>query len=307
MSLKGFVKVERRMADRTIKMLQSRGYFDSDYEIRHEGDYVLIPVKDGFTGPVVVKDAEKKPKVIPASGSFDIIGTIAITKKDDVEFAKEILKTHKNIKSVYLDKGVKGKERIRDLVLLAGIDSTVALYRENGCIFKIDVSKSYFSPRLATERRRLVDSILDGEFIVDMFAGSGPISIEVAKKRRVKIISIDINCAAIESLQESMRLNSLLGTITPICGDARQLIKDIHDADRIIMNHPTDAFSFLPCALEALKYGGHINYYEILNKDDVTKRLADFNFMRLKVFSYHRVHSYSKLSDLISFDLIREG
>ena len=67
------------------------------------------------------------------------------------------------------------------------------VHKEFGSRFLLDVKKVYFSPRLATERKRITDHVKNNEIIVDMFAGIGPFSISIARKHKVKIYAIDIN------------------------------------------------------------------------------------------------------------------
>ena len=49
---------------------------------------------------------------------------------------------------------VKGDYRVRNLSF-AGENRTITEYKEHGCRFRVDVAKTYFSPRLSTERLRL--------------------------------------------------------------------------------------------------------------------------------------------------------
>ncbi|MFX1235506.1 MAG: hypothetical protein ACFFBY_13250, partial [Promethearchaeota archaeon] len=124
--------------------------------------------------------------------SYDIIGHIAVVEFNRFrdlsyrkalqykkKFAKALLLTNNAIKSIYEKKSkIKGKFRLRDLKLLKGEDKTEAIYRENNCIFNLDIKKTYFSPRLVYERKRLANcNIKAHEVIIDMFAGVGPISI----------------------------------------------------------------------------------------------------------------------------------
>ena len=86
---------------------------------------------------------------------------------------------------------------------------------------KLDVKNVYFSPRLATERKRVQELTNDGEEILDMFAGIGPFPIVIAKEKNVNITAVDINEHAIKYLNENIKLNKLAPNahITAICGD----------------------------------------------------------------------------------------
>lgn len=234
--------------------------------------------------------------------SFDIVGDIAIIKfREDIdlnEIADYILKKHKNIKNVAVDYGVTGKTRVRNLELIRG-ERTETIHREYGVRIKVDISKVYFSPRLATERWKVVSSVNDGEVIYDMFAGCGPFSVLIAKYRNVRIYAGDINPYAIEYLKENIRLNKV-GNIYPLLGDAKEIYRKIPEkVDRVIMNLPHSASEFIPYAIETLKKRGVIHYYEILPKDEVHNK--NFDEYDLKILEYHRVHEYSLAKTLFSF------
>ncbi len=233
--------------------------------------------------------------------SFDIVGDVAIIKyRDELdveEFADYILQKHKNVKNVAVDYGVEGETRVRRVELIRGT-GTETIYREFGIRLKVDISKVYFSPRLATERWRVVNEVEDGEVIYDMFAGCGPFSILIAKNRAVRIYASDINPHAIRYLEENIRLNKV-ERIKPMLGDARVVYREIPEkVDRVIMNLPHSAYEFLPVAMEVLKPGGVINYYEILPKDTDLKNRFEGKFTVERV---RRVHEYSPSKTLYSF------
>ncbi|NPA75784.1 MAG: class I SAM-dependent methyltransferase family protein [Euryarchaeota archaeon] len=232
--------------------------------------------------------------------SFDIVGDVAIIKYreeiDVEEFAEYILKKHKNVKNVAVDYGVVGETRVRNVKLIRG-DRTETIHREFGIRLKVDIAKVYFSPRLATERWRVVEEVQDGEVIYDMFAGCGPFSVLIAKHRDVKIYAGDINPYAIEYLKENIRLNKL-ENIVPLLGDAREVYKLIPEkVDRVIMNLPHSAYEFLPFARQVLKKGGKVNYYEILPRGEENSKV----FEDFKVLNIRRVHEYSPAKTLYSF------
>src|SRR5574340_1046082 len=94
-------------------------------------------------------------------GAFDQIGNIIILRVPDSTLPKRkiigevLLDKVKTAKSVYYQSSpVEGDYRIRKLELLAGDDKTETEYKEHGCRFIVDVEKTFFSPRLSTERER---------------------------------------------------------------------------------------------------------------------------------------------------------
>jgi tRNA (guanine37-N1)-methyltransferase len=204
--------------------------------------------------------------------SYDIVGDIAILRLTEKAMkysriiAESLLSIHKNVKTVLSQTGpVFGDFRIRKLEHLAGENKTVTLHRESGCLFRVDVEKCYFSPRLFYERMRIARQVGNGEIVVNMFAGVGCFSIIIAKHSNVeKVYSIDVNPAAFQYMQENVRLNRVYGKVVPLFGDAKEIIEErlCHVADRVLMPLPEKALEYLPYALLALKNVGLIHYYD---------------------------------------------
>ncbi|MGC8850371.1 MAG: class I SAM-dependent methyltransferase, partial [Candidatus Bathyarchaeia archaeon] len=145
-----------------------------------------------------VEHAKKLPK------SMDVIGDIAILKSSSEEpigreLGEGLLREAPYLKVVLKQSSpVTGDFRIRSLEWLAGERRTITYHREYECIFKVDVAKVYFSPRLSNERRRVAEMAVEGENVLNMFAGVGCFSILIAKRlKEVKVYSIDLNPDAV--------------------------------------------------------------------------------------------------------------
>lgn len=202
--------------------------------------------------------------------SIDIIGEIAIIKIPEslidkrYIIGKAILENIKHVRSVYMQRSpVDGIYRIRELECIAGIDDPITIYKEHGCIFKVNVKTTYFSPRLSTERIRLTSKVNDGEVIINMFGGVGTFSIIIAKRKNCKVYNIDINPEAYKYSIENVKLNKVEDKVIPILGDAREVIKKelVNKADRILMPLPEYAKEFIDYALMGLKGEGIIHYF----------------------------------------------
>ena len=231
---------------------------------------------------------------VPSSqvyNSFDIVGDIAIirlprTSKVNARTAAEaIMNLHKNIKTVLLQASpVTGDLRLRRLTYVAGENKTSTIHKEFGCLFAVDVTKCYFSPRLSHERMRIAKLVDSRETVVNMFAGVGCFSIIIAKHANPKkVFSIDINPAAIHYMKENIRLNRVYHKITPLLGDSKGIINSRlqHAADRVLMPLPEKAIAYLPSALSALKpSGGWIHYYGL---EHATKTESPTEKAKLKV------------------------
>ena len=205
--------------------------------------------------------------------AVDFVGDIAIVEiPPELENYKRMigeamLSTHKRVSTVLAKSGaVGGIYRVRKLEVIAGADKTETVHKEHGCVFHVDLSKAYFSPRLSYEHSRIAAQVKQGETVIDMFAGVGPFSILIAKKcANVKIYAIDVNPDAVHYLKRNIEANNVEAKVTSILGDARQIIKEELKAaaNRIIMNLPEKAMEYVDIACEALqKEGGIIHYYE---------------------------------------------
>lgn len=166
-------------------------------------------------------------------GRLEIIGDIAIMRKSpelDVSIykvlANEVLRRLPYVKSVWLAiTPVKGVHRVREFIHLAGEPRSITIYKEHGCLFKVDIRSVYISPGLNYEHIRVARLVSPGEFVINMFAGVGFFSILIAKYGKPrKVISIDINPKAYELMVENIRLNKVEDIVVPELGDAAKVI-----------------------------------------------------------------------------------
>ena len=288
----------KELNDTRIKLMEN-GQMNMEYKIKAEKNYGYIPVNEDIEDYEIVCMHLEAMKKVPHNfsellegeltpgeieelrTSFDTIGDIVILEiPDDLEDKKQLigdaaLKFTKR-KSIYMKRSaIKGTTRVRDLEFLSGVDDSVTIYKEHGARLKLDVRQVYFSPRLATERKRVMESVLDGEEILDMFCGIGPFPIVIARNKNVDITAVDINSEAIKYLDENIKLNKLKGNIKTYCGDIAEVSKSFNcKFDRIIMNLPGLAYTFLDLAVDLIKDGGIINYYEFSDSyDQGIKRL----------------------------------
>jgi tRNA (guanine37-N1)-methyltransferase len=203
--------------------------------------------------------------------SFDIIGHIAIIevperlKRKKKIIAKVIMELNKHIKTV-LEKASerKGVYRIRKYRFLAGEKNFETIHKEYGCVFKLDPTKVYFSPRELTERQRIASQVKENEVVMVMFAGVGPYAIQIAKKQpKVKeVIAIEINPVAVKYAKENVLLNKVQDKVKVIEGDVREKCKDFYGkCDRVVMPLPKGAEDFLDIAVKCLKNKGYIHFY----------------------------------------------
>ncbi len=221
--------------------------------------------------------------------SNDTLGNIIIlrfhkkhfkfTKK---RFAKKLLKENKNVTTV-LEKteNISGDLRIPKLKYLFGEKTFETLYKENGCTFKFDVSKTYFSPRLSNERNVISDEVIKLckknklNRILIMFAGVGPYPIVIAKKLqknnfKFEIYSNELNKEANFYSEKNVKINKVEKNFYFVNGDAKKLTnKKIGKFDIILMPRPNIKDSFLDTAINLSKKGTTIFYHGFGDREGV--------------------------------------
>ena len=293
-------KVPLKKLNDVRKELMEKELMRMDYRIKAEVDYGYIPIKEDIDGYEIVdaeleelnihphnfsellEDELSNEEIDDLKTSFDTIGDIVILEIPDNLISKKNIIGKATLdftkrRSIYMKKSaVHGTIRIRDLELIAGEDNPITIHKEHGARLKLNVEEVYFSPRLATERKRVSDSVCDGENILDMFCGIGPFPIVIAKNNNVNITGIDINENAIKYFKENIKLNKVKN-IDTIMGDSREISTSFKTKfDRIIMNLPGLAYDFLDVAMNLIEDGGIINYYEFSDGyEQGTKRLID--------------------------------
>ena len=287
---------------------------DNNYKIIHKGDYVYFPLLEGIeveeeTVSLIPEKNERKPTPRGHSGAFDVIGDIAIIRerKDGnitkiIEFIKN---TRKNIRAIYIDHGVEGEFRLRNLEFVHGEDNPETIHRENGIMLWLNVKSVYFSPRLATERMIIAGKVREKENILDMFCGVGPFTITIMKTHNVSVLALDKNPDAIQALEKNYSLNKIKGNLkTKVC-DSWTEIENIRNMDRILMNNPTSRKVDFELIRNSLKINGTVNFYEINSTEGIAERMESFRREGFMPVDKRIVHGYSKKSSMVSMEFRR--
>jgi tRNA (guanine37-N1)-methyltransferase len=255
-----------------------------------------------------------KPSPIAARG-YDLYGNIAvIDAMPSVAKAlgRKIMLQNKNVETVLRKGGaVKGRYRTRKFIYVTGKRNYIATYRENGCVFRFDVRKTFFSTRLAYERKRVSSLVRDGERVIVMFAGVGPFSIEIAKShKRCMVVSIELNAVASRYAAENTKLNKTPNVVVEQGSVDGFADKYAGFADRIIMPLPKGAASFLPAALAMCASRCTIHYYAFCRAQEIKPEIAKLrNFFtsrdrKFSLIGYRVVRPYSARDVEIVVDFV---
>lgn len=318
------IKVPKKKGEPVRRRLLELEILDNSVKISADEAFLYLPLTrepasdelESFSNEIELLESDFKPqekKTVPEdllgfSPAYEVIGDIALLEDPELDkekasrIADALLQTHSNIKTVLKPlTPVIGEFRVREFEVVAGEPRTETIHREYGCRYKVDLSRAYFTPRLSTERSRILSQVKEGDSIVDMFAGVGPYSILIAKsKKPSKVLAIDKNPDAVRYLRENIILNSAKN-IEAIEGDAREEAKKFAGtADHVIMNLPHSAFEFLDSAVLLAKPGGIIHYYGITPEDDLfessielIKEAAEKAGRKIEVLEKRVVRSYA--------------
>ncbi len=303
------IKVPKTLGQKTVSLTSKLNLRDRELEIQRNKDFLRVPLlrqptkvesdhfrqqglefslETGFfrerqrhdvTLAEVLENVIAPHLLASLPHALDVVGDIAIIeipselKSHEAEVGEAILKTHRNVRTVLAKAGaVSGTYRLRDFTVIAGEPRTQTIHREFGCQYMVDVAKAYFSPRLSHEHQRVASLVQKGETVVDLFAGVGPFSVLIARSQDdVRVFALDINPDAFALLKKNILLNRVQSRVTPLLGDARQIVHDRLPgvADRVIMNLPESASEFVDVACEAVKpAGGVIYFYGFVRQPD---------------------------------------
>jgi tRNA (guanine37-N1)-methyltransferase len=283
------VRVAKENAEEIRLDLLSAGLLDVHLKPRREGEQIIFPVTAPCEGAERVMFVPHPPMIeLPP---HELVGGIAILQDDDRDAAARLLAARPSLHTVlYAVSDVEGEFRTKRYKVLAGIPTTRTEYTEYGHRFAIDLEDAYFSARLATERRRLLDQTKTGEWVLDMFTGVGPFAITLAKKAEL-VIASDINPGAVRLMLRNISLNRVKN-ILPLLADARHLPEILpFRFDRVVMNLPLGSRNFLDAAFRLCKRGGTIHLYVLEEKEgEALPWLAGYP---VAVIREHRVRSYS--------------
>lgn len=207
--------------------------------------------------------------------AYDIIGNkekaivlLGVNVKNPKKVAREIMKRHKNVKSV-LQKLSERKDvfRLYPCKLLLGDKNTEVIHKEYNYFIKVDPQKAYFSSRESTERQRIAEMVKPGEKVLVMFSGAAPYAIAIKKKEPTcHVTCLEINLKAVEYAEKNIKLNKL-HDVKNYCCDVKQ-IRNIGSFDRIIMPLVERALEFLDEAFLHSKKGTIIHLYGLSKEND---------------------------------------
>ena len=264
---------------------------------------------------MILKEALKgkltEKEINSVSKGFDVVGDIAVLEIDGLLKKKEklvadyLLKLNKSIKTVLKKESArKGVFRLQEYKYLAGERKTETIYKENKVTIKLDLEKTYFSPRLGNERLRISNLVKKNEDVLVMFSGIGIYCFVISKNSRAKeIYGVEINKDACRYAEENLKLNKAKN-VKLFCGDVRKASLN-KKFNRIIMPLPHEAETFLDLAKKLIKKNGIIHLYTFSKEDEFNlikertkKYIKKFKILRVVKCGSYAARTYRVCADI---------
>lgn len=239
---------------------------------------------------------EKLQGVVPQecldliSNRFHVVGDIAIlclapeTEGYQKEIAGAVLSSGKSIRTV-LNKTSKleGERRVARFEVLAGSGDTGTLHREFGFLYRLDVTRVFFSSHLGYERMRVASQVKAGEDVLVPFSGVGPFAVPLAA-RGARVLALEKSREACLYLAENARLNRVAGRIAIINADARHMAKMLRkDFHRAVVPAPYGMDTILETVLPLVKARGSLHFYTFKKHNQIEPLKKSYEDLGLEV------------------------
>jgi len=208
-------------------------------------------------------------------GGFDRVGDIAVlgitleAEPYAPAIGRLILAQNPSIRVVARRDGEYGGEfRTRPLAVIAGEERLTTVHRENGVVLHLDLAQVYYSVRSAHERARIAAQVKPGERVCVLCSGVGPFPLIIARhSRAAEVIGIEKNPVAHQYAVKNLRANRKLRNVRFFEGDANHVLPELQQAfDRMLVVLPYGGEFLLPAALQALRPGGILHFYDMQAK-----------------------------------------
>lgn len=229
--------------------------------------------------------------------NFQVIGDIAIFSlppalyQHRIKYAEEICSCHRNIRTVLHRSTIpRGEFRVAAMEVLIG-DRTMTECREFGFRYHLDVTKTFYTPKLASERHRVSMQVLPGEKVLVPFAGVGPCVIPPAA-RGATVTAIEKNPVSAGYLRENVTLNNVTSHVEVFEADLWDIAGSIGKGyDRAIIPAPYGHDQAVSLILPLVRSGGIIHFYTFKHQSQIPDLIGEFRHAGLEVEEVRRCGS----------------
>ena len=242
---------------------------------------------------------------------YDVVGDIAVLslpwelREYGPEIAGVIIRKRRYIRTV-LNKTamVRGNKRVASFDTLAG-PTTVTTHREYGISYRLDISRVFFNPSLASEHNRIARQVATGETVLVPFAGIGPFVIPLAKKRSF-VVAVENNPDAVRWLLENIRLNGAGNYVGVVEGDAfDQARYGDRLYDRAVIPAPYGMDSIIDIVSPVVRNHGMIHVYTFKKDAQIPGLIGLFQGKGLETVRWRRCGNVAPGVCRFVFDLVK--
>ncbi len=276
-------------------------------------------LKEALKGVLTAKEFEFLRTSYDSVGNIAVIEIMPELEYKEKKIGEALLLVNPQFETVCKISGAhKGAFRVQPVKVIAGKKNKTALYKESGCVFKVDLGKVFFSPRLSHERERISKLIKKGETIGAFFAGVGPFPIVFAKNSPMKhAVAIELNPPAVKLMDENIILNKMQGKVEAILADVNKIVPKKYKGkfDRVVMPLPKGGEDFLAASISSIKpEGGIVHFYQFVPVDDpytqvlkLVRDVAAKQGRKVRIVSKKQVRSFSSqtIQVVIDFRVLR--
>lgn len=161
--------------------------------------------------------------------------------------------------------------RSSQMELLLG-DSGWVEVKDNGLFYGFDACKVMYSSGNVTERHRMGSLQVEGEIIVDAFAGIGYYSLPLlVHGKAAHVHACELNPESIKALEWAAQKNEVSRTISIHEGDNRTTLPELHGiADRVLLGLlPSSEAAWKLAVLTLKKKGGSLHIHMNVEQEHV--------------------------------------
>ena len=245
-----------RMIDiASLQRVQSETWVDQSAKVFVDAGIAYIPVREGYPYDLELSPRKRKNRGFQRIGDIILFHGSCPTKADlffviDAFSPTGVLWVH----------GHRGITRRPVVSCLYGYSHEV-IHKETGILYRLDPSLVMFSQGNREEKQRVAKMVIPGERMIDMFAGIGYFTLQLAKMG-ADVEAVEINPIAYRYLCMNTLINNL-SNVHHIYGNSIHNLSGIYD--RIHMGH-FDAISFVPAALQHVKAGTVLHVHMVIDK-----------------------------------------